>query len=212
MDAGQKQRGVNLGPTWAYRFVVWCLGVALWPWLRIRVEGRENLPEGGGLVAANHVSWLDIPVLARVINPRHGAFVARSSLSDFAAMGLLLRHTGVIMIHRGQSDRAALRLMAEHLTQEDLVVMFPEGTRSPDGSLQPFKGGALLAARMARRPIIPCAILGSFEAWPRGRAIPRPGRVTVRFGSPVDPAQSGALDQVHQAVADLLGDQKGSLA
>ncbi|MGK0216668.1 MAG: 1-acyl-sn-glycerol-3-phosphate acyltransferase [Planctomycetota bacterium] len=206
------QGSLKAGLPRAYHFVVWCLGWILWPWLRLRVEGRENLPEGGALVASNHVSRLDIPVLARALVPRGGSFVARSTLTESPSMGFLMRHTGVILIHRGQSDRAALRSMAAHLEREELVVIFPEGTRSPDGRLQPFKGGALLAARMAGRPIVPCAILGSFESWPRGRLIPRPGRVTVRFGRPVDPKDPRALELVQRAVADLLLDREGSPA
>jgi 1-acyl-sn-glycerol-3-phosphate acyltransferase len=171
---------------------------------RIRVEGREHLPRAGGvLLVANHQSFLDIPVVA-VATDRHVAFVARESLARSRFLAFLMRESGSVLVRRGESDRAALESMIEHLRQGDCVSVFPEGTRTRDGSLGEFRRGALLAARRAGCPILPLAISGAYQAWPRGRSLPRPLRIVARFGRPIAPSEE-ALAEARAAIAGLLG-------
>ena len=172
--------------------------------LRARVEGSEHLPAGGALIASNHQSYLDIPLVA-IGTRRHVAFVARDSLAKSRALGWLMRNCGAVLIRRGKPDRSAVREMAAHLESGDLVSVFPEGTRSVDGSVAEFRGGAMLAARLAKVPIVPAAVRGTLEAWPKG------GRfglapVSIRFGAPVDSSQPDATEQVRAAVMALAGD------
>ena len=117
----------------------------------------------------------------------------------------VMRHTGAVLIERGKPDRAALRTMVAHLEAEDALAIFPEGTRSHDGSLLPPKKGALLAARLAGAPIVPCAVDGTHRAWPRSARLPRPGRLQVTFGDCIDPAREDALEATWAALAGMLG-------
>lgn len=171
---------------------------------RARVVGREHLPQSGGaLIAANHQSYLDIPLIALAAWPLHVSYVARDSLAQTAWLAWVMAHCGTILIRRGQADVAAMRRIARHLELGDRVAIFPEGTRSADGTVGPFKKGAVLAARMAKVPIIPCAIDGSFEAWPRGRKLPRPARLHLRFGAPIASDSGDALESVRAAILEL---------
>lgn len=175
----------------------------LWP---LRVEGSEHLPDvGGGLIVANHSSVYDITGIALGALPRHASFVARRSLSDSRFLERVLETSEAILIEPGASDRAALRLMVERLRAGRLVAIFPEGTRSRDGALHPFKGGALLAARMAGVPLIPCGVQGAYEAWPRHRRWPRRGPVLVRFGAPLEPDREDLAEALEATVASLAG-------
>ena len=197
---GASQEGLTRG----YRRIMAILrawSVLLWP---LRVEGAEHLPDvGGGLIVANHSSVYDITGIALAALPRHASFVARRSLSDIRFLERVLETSEAILIEPGASDRAALRLMVERLRAGRLVAIFPEGTRSPDGTLHPFKGGALLAARMAGVPLIPCGVEGAYEAWPRHRRWPRRGPVTVRFGPPLEPDREDLGEALEASVASL---------
>lgn len=175
-------------------------------WHRLRVEGLENLPrEGGAVLACNHQSFLDILILGGYV-PRHTAFVARDTLANWRWLAYVMRECGTVLVRRGTSDRKALRGMADHLVQGDCVAIFPEGTRSLDGRLGELKGGALLAARMARVPIVPLGIRGAHEAWPKGRLIPFPKKIGLRFGPPIDSARADAHEAVAASIRAMIGD------
>jgi 1-acyl-sn-glycerol-3-phosphate acyltransferase len=96
--------------------------------------------------------------------------------------------------------------MVAHLEAGDAVSLFPEGTRTRDGRVQPFRKGALLAARMAGVPIVPAGIRGGYEAWPRTASRPRMARVAVRFGAPIDSSAPDALERVQAAIESMVGD------
>ena len=178
---------------------IWSL--LLWP---ARVEGHEHLPDhGAALIVANHGSLLDIPAVAQAAGPRHAAFVARRSLTEGRFMDRILEGTDAILIEPGSSDRAALRQIVNELKAGNQVVIFPEGTRSKDGRLQAFKGGAVLSAKIAGVPIIPCGVEGAFAAWPKHRRWPRRRTIHVRFAGPVDPGSEDILEQLEQTVAQL---------
>lgn len=186
--------------------------LSVWSFMRVwyalmfptRIEGLEHVPATGGvLLAANHRSYLDIPLISNVV-PRHVSFVARDTLARSGILAFVMKNCGAVLIRRGTGDRPALREMAAHLELGDVVAIFPEGTRSPDGRLQAFRGGALLAARMARVPIVPVAISGTLEAWPRGRKLPRPQRFAIRFAAPVPWDAPDALERVRGEVERML--------
>lgn len=192
--------------TLAYRFTHRLTQALLFSFFRLRVVGREHLPrEGGALIASNHQSFLDIPIVAAA-NSRHVCFVARESLARSRWLGWLMRQCGAVLIERGAADRQALRDMTGHLEQGDLLAIFPEGTRSRDGRLGEFKGGATLTARRAGVPIVPAAIRGAADALPRGKVLPRPRRVQIEFGPPIDAGAPDAQEQLVTAVAALVGD------
>ena len=190
--------------TLGYRFAhlsTWAFGAV---WFRESYSGREHLPKQGGVVVvSNHQSFYDIPVLSHAI-PRHVSFVARDTLANFAPLAWLMRTCGAVLVKRGAPDRAALREMVTHLERGDCLAVFPEGTRTVDGRVSEFKAGALLAARMAKVPIVPCSIRGSFEALPKGALFPRPKKIRVQFGSPIDSSLPDALERAHAEDADLF--------
>jgi 1-acyl-sn-glycerol-3-phosphate acyltransferase len=173
---------------------------------RMLVEGLECLPtDAGALIVANHQSVLDIPLIA-ASTPRHVAFVARKSLANSRLLGFVMRECGAVLIDRGAGDRGAMRVMVEHLRRGDLVTIFPEGTRTIDGRVGLFKGGALLAARKAGAPIVPASIRGSYAIWPRSRRFPGPGRLAVRYSSPMPAGGGEALVRVREVVASGVGE------
>lgn len=173
---------------------------------RLRTTGSEHLPAtGGALIVANHQSFLDIPIMAATTG-RHISFVARDSLKESRILSFIMRESGVVLVKRGAADRAALREMQDHLAAGDLLLIFPEGTRTRDGQVGEFKAGALLAARKAGVPLIPAGIRGSFGVWPRSKKLPGPGRLEVRYGPPIDVSQRDALDAARGAILEAVGD------
>jgi 1-acyl-sn-glycerol-3-phosphate acyltransferase len=186
-----------------YRIIRSFLVVYLKLWHRLRIEGREHLPrEGGVLIASNHQSFLDIPLVA-VAAPRHVAFVARSTLASSRLVNFLMRQSGSVFVRQNTADRAALEDMIAHLEHGDCVAVFPEGTRTRDGSLGPFRAGAAVAARRAGVPVVPMAISGAFEAMPRARLFPRPRRITVRFGPALSPGED-TLERARSSIAAMV--------
>ncbi len=153
---------------------------------------------------ASAQSYLDIPLLAKALAGRHVAFVARDSLARNRLLAWIMRRCGTVLIARGRPDAAAVRETVAHLSRGDAIIIFPEGARTRDGALRPFKRGALLAARRAGVPVVPCAVAGSFRAWPSRRRWPRPGRLRVAFAPPVDPRAPDAQESVRAAVEELL--------
>lgn len=192
-------------PTWVYRLIHATVWLAARLVHRVRIEGREKLPAEGFLIASNHQSFVDIPLIAATV-PRHVSFVARDTLARSRLLGFIMNRCGAVLVKRGAADRRALREMAAHMKLGDCVAIFPEGTRTDDGTVQAFKGGALLAARMAGVPVVPMAIRGAYRVLPRGRSFPRPAKVAVTFGHPIDPKAPGALKELHTAVEAMVGD------
>ena len=194
--------------TLVYRLILFLLHPLFAVLYRVRIVGREHLPRTGPvLLASNHASFLDIPLVAVAAAPRHVGFIARDSLARSRVLDFIMRHCGAVLIRRGTSDRAALRLAAEHMRLGDVVAIFPEGTRSADGRLAAFKRGALLAARMAKAPILPCGIRGSFDAWPRTARWPGKGRLELHFGPLIDSSLPDAFDRLRASILALTGEE-----
>lgn len=209
-EPGEREEPI-VHKTLVYRFGRFLVASYLRLFHRLRIEGAEHLPrEGGALIVANHQSYLDIPAVAAATR-RHVSFVARASLARSRLLAFVMRHSGVVLIQPGKADRAALRSMVRHLQLGDLVTVYPEGTRSPDGRLGDFRAGALLAARTARVPIVPAGIRGTFEALRRDARRPTLGRpVAVRFGPAIDAAAPDALECARQAISAMIGDGRFS--
>jgi 1-acyl-sn-glycerol-3-phosphate acyltransferase len=155
--------------------------------MRVSVEGLENIPrEGGCVIAANHLSLMDTPlVLAHI--PLQFRFLAKKGLFKIPFIGGHLRRAGHISIPR-EDARGSLKAMSEsaRLIQERGVsaLVFPEGGRS-EGQMREFKEGAAYIAIKARVPIIPVGISGTREVLPMGSLVLRPGKVALRIGNPI---------------------------
>ena len=163
-------------------------------WFRFRAYGIENLPEGGALLIVNHQSFLD-PLMVGLPLPRPVSYVARETLFRIPVVGWLLRRTYVIPISRETRGTESLRESIRRLEHGFLVGIFPEGTRSLDGKLREMKPGFVALIRRAKVPVIPVGVAGAFEAFPRGARFPRPGRIRVVFGPPLDPIHLAELSQ-----------------
>jgi len=178
----------------------------------IRVFGRRRLPRCGGvLVVSNHQSYLD-PVLAAVGMPRPYHPMARASLFRFPPFAWLIRSLNAFPVKRGSADMGAIREALRRLKSGAVVLMFPEGTRTRDGSIRQLQAGPVLLARRAGVPILPMVIDGAFEAWPRSRALPRPHTIRVACGRPLAPEElaEGDADELIDTIRDRMVDlQRG---
>jgi len=161
-----------------------------------RVEGLENVPRKGGvLVAPNHLSHLD-PPLVGALTRRHAWFVATDELFEIRVLGRLSTILRVLPIHQDSPDRSALRRLRGLLEAGECVVLFPEGHESLDGRLRPLQGGVILLALWSRVPIVPVGIVGTDAMMaPREFRPRRTGRpAVVRYGEPISAADlSGGL-------------------
>jgi len=169
---------------------------------RVRVRGRNFEPRAGGvLIMSNHQSHLD-PILVGISCQRRLNFLARNTLFDFAPLGWLIHSVDAIPIEREGAGMGGIKEALRRLKSQEMVLVFPEGTRSLDGKLGPLKGGFCMLARRGQVPLLPVAVAGSFYAWPRQRLWPRPSVINVQFGPPLGPDDYQHLDD-DQLVAEI---------
>jgi len=172
------------------------------------VVGAENLPRRGGfLIAANHASHLD-PFLIGAHVPQQVAFFARKTLWKPGVVAWWLDAVGTIPVDRdGGADVTAIKRVLQALKQGRTVIMFPEGTRSANGQLQPPKPGVGMFACRAGVPVVPTRIFGSFEAFGKSGTVRLGTPVTVVFGRPLQPAeydQPGAGKERYQLASERI--------
>jgi 1-acyl-sn-glycerol-3-phosphate acyltransferase len=177
-----------LGPpgrrNWVWLFFQVILGVVFTVWLRYRARGVERIPTtGGGLLLTNHQSFLD-PLLVGLPLRRPVSFLARDTLFKVPVIGWILRHTYVMPLSRETGGAAGIRETLRRIDQGFLVGIFPEGTRSIDGSLGTFKPGFAALVRRTELPIYPVGIAGAHRALGKGSLFLKPRRVCVVFGNP----------------------------
>ena len=162
-------------------------------YIRTRCFGLGNVPATGGvLLASNHQSFLD-PVLTTMALYREGNYMARDSLFSNPWFGRLIGYLNAFPVRRGTADLAAIKESMRRLKQGRVVLMFPEGTRTPDGRIQPLLPGMFAIAKKTGVPIVPVLVDGMFQAWPRHQLLPSPGNVIIEYGQPVVPGQFEAL-------------------
>ena len=151
----------------------------------IRVRGRELVPRAGGaLVMSNHQSHLD-PVLVGLASDRRLNYLARQTLFRFAPFRWLISSLDAIPLDREGLGLNGLKETLRRLKRGELVLIFPEGTRTRDGEVGVFKPGFCALARRANVPLMPVAIEGAFDSWPRTRPLPFPAMIHIHFGPPL---------------------------
>ena len=168
---------------------------------RWEVTGRQHVPpEGGVLLIANHTSYADPPIVGTAC-PRPVNFMAKAELFGIPVLGWLIRRTHAFPVRRGSTDREALRRAVRLLRQRRVLLVFPEGTRSPDGRLMAAEHGAAFIALSGEAQVVPVAIDGADHLLPRHSPIIRPAKLRVTFGAPV------ALSDLHgqRLTRDVLG-------
>ena len=175
----------------------------------LRAEGVEHVPATGAfIVVANHCSNLDPPMLGWATGHQVGRvvhFMAKIEMRRWPIIGWLATQSGVFFVRRGEADRAAQRLSLEALADGRPVALFPEGTRSRDGRMREFKGGAAFLAIRSGAPVLPVGIAGSHRMFPGRARWPHRTRVTVVIGEPfvVPPQPDGRLDRTALARASI---------
>ena len=194
-----------------YRFAYTIVGLELLLH-RIRVEGRENIPEEGCLIVSNHVSFMDPTTVGWAI-PREIYYLGRRSLFKPPFLSWFLPMCNVLPIDREGHDIGALRRIIKMLQAGESIVLFPEGTRSSDGNLQPAEPGAALVAVKANVPILPVRVFGTFESLPKTSKRIRFHPVRVVIGKPYRPTlPAGRLDKADYArVAQEMMEHIGAL-
>jgi 1-acyl-sn-glycerol-3-phosphate acyltransferase len=151
---------------------------------RLRTYGRENLIEDGpAILASNHASYLD-PPLVGVCCRKDVYFLARKSLFERPVIGRLIAQLNTVPVDRDRGDVGAVRAMIKLLKSGNRVLVFPEGTRSKDGNLQPARAGVGLLIAKSLAPVVPVRVFGSYAALPRSGGI-RFVPITVIIGKPL---------------------------
>nr|WP_203666327.1 lysophospholipid acyltransferase family protein [Streptomyces parvus] len=185
--------------------------VVLGPVLRLlfrpRIEGLENIPEdGAAIVAGNHLSFSDHFLMPAILK-RRITFLAKAEY--FTGPGIkgrltaaFFRSAGQIPVDRSGKDagQAAIREGLGVLSKGELLGIYPEGTRSHDGRLYKGKVGVAVMAITAGVPVIPCAMLGTFEIQPPGQKLPRIKQVAIRFGEPLDFSRYAGMEDQKAAI------------
>ncbi|MFF9571634.1 lysophospholipid acyltransferase family protein [Streptomyces sp. NPDC014685] len=183
------------------------LGPLLRLFFRPRIEGLEHVPQdGAAIIAGNHLSFSDHFLMPAMLG-RRITFLAKAEY--FTGPGLKGRLTAAFFHSIGQipvdrsgkeAGQAAIREGLGVLGRGELLGIYPEGTRSHDGRLYKGKVGVAVMAIKAQVPVVPCAMVGTFEIQPPGQTIPRIKRVTIRFGEPLDFSRYAGLENQKAAV------------
>ncbi len=177
-------------PRWWSSAVLWAAGI------KVRVHGMENAATGEPhIFASNHISWFDVPALARIL-PRY-KFVAKAELFKVPIFGRGMRAVGMIEIQRENRKAAfgAYDIAAERIRSGSSVVVFPEGTRGHAYPLRPFKKGPFVLAIAAGVPIVPIIVHGTIEIMPKGSLWVQPGTIDVHL---LEPVSTSGVDYDHR--------------
>jgi len=175
--------------------------------VRVRVEGRENIPQSVCLFVANHTSAADPPAIVGAI-PRRIAVLLKESLFKWPIVGQAFWSAHFIPVNRSVRDSAiaSVEKATEALKAGQSFLIYPEGTRSPDGRLQEFKKGAVVMAIKAGVPIVPMICSGAHRVMVKRSLVIHPGEIVVEFLPPIDPTKYSfeERDTLNQKVHDVM--------
>jgi len=175
--------------------------------IRIRVQGLERIPQGVCLFAANHTSSADAPAVVGAI-PRRVAILLKDSLFKWPIVGQAFRSAHFIPVDRGARDSAiaSIEKAAEAMRDGQSFLIYPEGTRSPNGRLQEFKKGAVVMAIRAGVPIVPMVCSGAHRVMGKRSLVIRPGEIVVEFLTPIDASKYTLeeRDELNQRVYNAM--------
>jgi len=182
-------------------------------YFRWRVYDAHRVPLSGPVIlASNHASYIDPPLVGAGVK-RGINYLARESLFRFPFIGWLLRRWNSVPVDREGGGAAGLRAILERLLAGGAIILFPEGTRSRDGKLQPARSGIGLTVIKSTAPVVPVRVFGTFEALGRQMKFPRPRRIVVKYGEPMrfeslrveaQTCPKVRLKQIYQQVADEI--------
>ena len=182
-------------------------------YFRWRVFNPERVPRTGPVIlAANHASFIDPPLvgsgLTRDIN-----YLARESLFRFPVVGAILRSWNAVPVDRDGGGAKGLKIILGRLLAGGGIILFPEGTRTKDGNLQPARSGIGLTVIKSNAPVVPVRVFGTFAAYGRNHKFPRPKKVAVKYGAPMNfeklraeakVCSKSRLKEIYHEVADEI--------
>ena len=182
-------------------------------YFRWHVYNEERVPSSGPIIlASNHASFLDPPLIGTAVD-REINYLARESLFRFPIIGWLLREWNSVPVDREGGGAKGLKAILDRLLAGGAIILFPEGTRTRDGRLQPARSGVGLAVIKSNAPVVPVRVFGTYEAYGRHVKIPRPHRIAVKFGQPMDFSDVRAeaetcskerLKQIYREIAEQI--------
>ncbi|MDB6029596.1 MAG: plsC [Verrucomicrobiales bacterium] len=182
-------------------------------YFRWRVFHPERVPlDGPVILASNHASFLDPPLVGCGL-PRDINYLARESLFRFPGVGAVLRSWNSVPVDRDGGGAKGLKMILDRLLKGGAIILFPEGTRTRDGKLQPARSGIGLTVIKSTAPVIPVRVGGTYDAYGRHMNIPRPRRITVTYGKPMlfkelraeaETCPKPRLKEIYQQVADEI--------
>jgi 1-acyl-sn-glycerol-3-phosphate acyltransferase len=196
-------------------FFYWLVIFLVRTFLRLRCGyrtfGSTNVPATGGcILAANHASYIDPPAVGAGVRHRVLSPLARDTLFSNPVSNWIMRHLNCIPLDRTKGDIGALRTALRVLSEGGAVILFPEGTRSPDGELRPAKPGVGFLISKAGVPVIPVYVDGSFQALPKGEKRVKRHPIRVFYGTPIAPSElqtSSGDRQAYEANGALVMDR-----
>lgn len=176
---------------WVYYITRFIVTLYFTLYHRLVVYGKEKIPtDRAVIVAPNHASYLDPPVVGYAFYPSYLKFVAWEKLFSFPLFGAYLRAMGSVPVSQENKNSSAgiLRLVIGYLKEGFNVFICPEGHRTEDGRLQPLEGGVAIMSLKTGAPVIPTYVAGTYRALSPHMKFPRPYKLSVTFGDPIDPA------------------------
>lgn len=197
----------------SYRIGWTCFRALYATYFRWRVFDAQNVPLTGSIIlASNHASFLDPPLVGSGIK-RDINYLARESLFRSPGIGALLRSWNSVPVDRDGGGAKGLKIILDRLLAGHGIILFPEGTRTKDGNLQPARSGIGLTVIKSTAPVVPVRVFGTYKAYGRHHKFPRPHRVAVKYGKPMNfealraeakICEKARLKEIYQQVADEI--------
>ena len=195
-------------------FIGWCLFRFVFStYFHCRFYNPEQVPlQGPVILAANHASYIDPPLIGSGLK-RSINYLARDNLFRFPVVGAILRSWQVVPVDRDGGGARGLKAILDRLLAGGAIIVFPEGTRTRDGQLQPARSGIGLTVIKSTAPVVPVRVFGTYNAYGRLLRVPRPYRVTVKYGQPMlfeelraeaKTCSKTRLKEIYQQVADEI--------
>ena len=190
--------------------LIWFIKVYFRIFYRLEVYGTEHIYRSGAIIAPNHNSFLDPPLIAATW-PQKTSYLARASLFNNFFFGKLLQGLQAYPVQGSAQDFSSLKTIIQLLKQDKKVVIFPEGVRSNDGTIQGIKTGVSMLSVRTKCPIIPVYIHGTFETWSRHQKWPKIGSsLACIYGEPIFPETYAHLEK-KQAREEMTKDLQRSI-
>jgi 1-acyl-sn-glycerol-3-phosphate acyltransferase len=182
-------------------------------YFRWRVFNPERVPlQGPAILACNHASFLDPPLVGAGVH-RAIHYLARENLFRFPVLGWILRNWQVVPVDREGGGAKGLKAILDQLLAGGIIILFPEGTRTRDGNLQPARPGIGLTVIKSTAPVVPVRVFGTFQAYGRHMRVPHPHQVSVKYGRPMlfeqlraetKTCSKARLKEIYQQISDEL--------